>query len=392
MTTSVFPFAEYWWFYAAFAGLIVLLLALDLSAHRGPRPISMRSAARWTAVWMFLGLAFSVVIYLLAAGRAGPDAAGRVTIEYLAGYLVEEALSVDNMFVFALLFRYFGLAGELQHRVLFYGILGAMVFRGMFVAAGSALIQFHWVVVGFGVLLVLSGLRMGFAGERTVEPERNLLIRLARRLVPVTREMRGSRFAVRQGRAIAFTPLMVVLLVVESTDILFALDSVPAVFAVTREPLIVYTSNVFAILGLRAMYFVLSGALDRFYLLKYGLSVVLVFVGLKMAVLDDLAGGRLSIGFSLAVIAFTVAVSIVLSLLLPRQTERPPGSQSAGVVRVIAGSVFVLLCCTSLAIAAGLRPAFLDAHGLEAVRTGAFWISGFCLGFCGWMLLRPNRP
>jgi len=321
MPTRLFPFAQYWWFYAAFAALIVLLLALDLWVHRKPRPISMPAAAAWTAFWILLGLGFAGVIYLLGADSYDPRVASQMSFEYLAGYLVEESLSVDNMFVFALVFRYFSLGSEQQHRVLFYGILGAMVFRGIFVAAGSALIQLHWVVIAFGLFLIFSGLRMAFAGETKVEPDRNLVIRFVRRFVPITSEFHGHRFVVRQSGTICLTPLMVVLLFLESTDVVFAVDSVPAVFAVTKEPLIVYTSNVFAILGLRAMYFVLAGAVDKFYLLKYGLSLVLVFVGLKMALLDDLAGGRLSIGLSLVVIASAVAASIALSLIFPRSQK-----------------------------------------------------------------------
>jgi len=318
MPAPLFPLAEYWWFYAAFAGLIVLLLALDLWVHRKPAPISMPAAAAWTVVWILLGLGFTGVIYMLASHSYDPRIASQMSFEYLAGYLVEESLSVDNMFVFALVFRYFSLGTEQQHRVLFYGILGAMIFRAIFVAAGSALIQLHWVVIAFGLFLIFSGLRMAFAGETKVEPDRNPVIRLVRRFMPITSELHGHRFIVREAGALCLTPLMVVLLFLESTDIVFAVDSVPAVFGVTKEPLIVYTSNVFAILGLRAMYFVLAGAVDKFYLLKYGLSLVLVFVGLKMAWLDDLAGGRLPIGLSLAVIAVAVVASIALSLIFPR--------------------------------------------------------------------------
>ena len=390
MTKQLFPFAEYWWFYAAFAGLVVLLMALDLSAHRKPRPISIRTAAYWTAAWVALGLSFSAAIYLLAGSRYGPAVGSQMTLEYLAGYVVEESLSIDNMFVFALVFRYFSLEGERQHRVLFYGILGAMVFRGMFVAAGSALIQFHWVVLAFGGFLVLSGLRMAFASEKAVEPERNLVIRLVRRFIPITGDVHGNRFVVRESGALCFTPLMVILLVLESTDILFAVDSVPAVFAVTKEPLIVYTSNVFAILGLRAMYFVLSGALDRFYLLKYGLSVVLIFVGLKMALLDDLAGGRLPIGFSLAVIATTVVASILLSLLFPQTPRDPERDWPARIGRAALGWAFVALCCASVAVAAGVRPTFLDIQVLAGINAEWLYISGLCYAALGWMLLRPK--
>ena len=254
------------------------------------------------------------------------------------------------------------------------------------------MIQFHWVVIAFGVFLVLSGLRMGFASEKKVDPERNPVIRLVRRFVRITNELKGQRFVVREGGAICFTPLMVILLVLESTDIVFAVDSVPAVFAVTKEPLIVYTSNIFAVLGLRAMYFVLSGALDRFHLLKYGLSVVLVFVGLKMAVLDDLAGGRLPIGFSLAAIAISVVAAIALSLLFPRIPRERKSDGTARIWRLVVGFAFAALCCMDLAIAAGVRPSFLENTDLEVLRTEWLVVSGLCYALCGWLLLRPRRP
>jgi tellurite resistance protein TerC len=376
----------------AFGGLIVLLLVIDLAAHRTSGPISVRVAARWTGLWVLLGMGFTCVIYLTAANRYDPGVARQMSFEYLAGYLVEESLSIDNMFVFALVFRYFSLNVAQQHRVLFYGILGAMVSRGIFVAAGSALIQFHWVVIAFGAFLVLSGVRMAFASENKVDPESHVVIRIVRRLVRVTSELRGQRFVVREDGAIWFTPLMVILLVLESTDIVFAVDSVPAVFGVTKEPLIVYTSNIFAVLGLRAMYFLLAGALDRFHLLKYGLSVVLVFVGLKMAVLDDLAGGRLPIGFSLAVIATTVIGAMALSLLFPRMPSEALNDRATRVGSIVIGSVFTALCCASLLMAAGVRPSFVETGGLEAIRSEWLYVSGLCYALCGWLLLRPKRP
>jgi tellurite resistance protein TerC len=320
----LFTFADYWWFYAGFGALILALLTIDLLTSR--KTLTMKASVRRAGIWVLLGLSFSAVPYFLALARYGSDAATQMAFEYLTGYLVEESLSIDNLFVFALLFRYFGVTGERQHRVLFYGILGAMVFRGIFIAAGTALIRFHWVVLAFGVLLIVSAVRMAFSGDQMVEPERNFVIRLIRRFIPITHGDHGDRFIVREGGAIRFTPLVVVLLSVESSDVLFAVDSVPAVFAITREPLIVYTSNVFAILGLRALFLILAGALDRFYLLKYGLSFVLAFVGLKMVVLDEWAGGRIPIGLSLSVIAAALAASVILSLLFPRAAN----TESAG--------------------------------------------------------------
>jgi tellurite resistance protein TerC len=385
----LFPFSEYWWFYAAFAGLIGILLALDLAAHRKTRPLSMRTATLWTAFWVFIGLGFSVVVYLLAASQHGAAVATRTAFEYLTGYLVEESLSVDNMFVFAVLFRYFALSGSQQHRVLLYGIVGAMVFRGIFVVAGSALIQFHWVVIAFGLFLVLSGLRMAFGSGETIKPERNLAIRFIRRFVPVTAEPHGNQLIVRDAGGIRITALLVALLVVESTDIMFAMDSVPAVFAVTREPLIVYTSNIFAILGLRAIYLVVSGAFDRFAFLKYGVSIVLVFVGLKMAVLDDLAGGRFPIAISLAVIASVVTGSIGLSVIF-RAPGTPRNRLTGAAARKLIGSLFAALCCASLALAVGVRPPFLDVTWLEAIKPEWLYVSGLCHGVVGWVLLRAR--
>jgi tellurite resistance protein TerC len=322
MNVTLFPFSEYWWFYLAFAGLIVVLLAIDLAAHRKAQAISIKEAGVWTAVWVGLALAFNYALYLFAASRVPAAAARRVSLEFLAGYVVEESLSVDNMFVFALVFRYFAVPSAFQHRVLFYGVGGAMIFRGIFIAAGSALIQFHWVVVAFGIFLVFTGLRMAWESEKKIDPAANPAIRLARRFLPVTRELHGNRFLVRMDGVAHMTPLMIVLLVLETTDILFAVDSVPAVFGVTAEPLVVFTSNVFAILGLRSMYFLLSGAMDRFHILKYGLAFVLVFVGLKMVWLDHLFEGRFPIGPSLAIISGAIGISILLSQVIPNPGEK----------------------------------------------------------------------
>ena len=311
---SLFPLSEFWWFYLLFTVAILLLLAFDLLLHRNAQVMPVRSAALWTGFWVALAFAFAGALYLFCANHFGSAAAGRLTLEFLAGYAVEEALSIDNMFVFALVFRYFGIAPRLQHRVLFYGVLGAIIFRGLFIAGGAALVRFHWVVVSFGVFLVYTGIRMFFEKEKKIAPDDNALIRLVRRFVPVVNEPHGDHFLVRAQGHLAFTPLMIALLALETTDILFAVDSVPAVFGVTREPMLVYTSNIFAILGLRSLYFLLAGAMDRFRLLQYGIALVLVFVGLKMVVLDQLAGGRFPIAWSLAIIAGTIGLSVLLSV------------------------------------------------------------------------------
>ncbi|HEY0079560.1 MAG TPA: TerC family protein [Pyrinomonadaceae bacterium] len=336
---ELFPFADYWWFYLGFTGFVLFLLALDLGVfHRQAHEVSFREAATWSVVWVALALLFNFLLYQYALWKFPQDprllaipgfdpsgAAWRVSLEFLTGYIVEKSLSVDNIFVFVLVFGYFAVPGKYQHRVLFYGIVGALIFRAVFIALGSALMQYHWVVVVFGVFLIFTGIKMMFAQEKGVEPDRNLLIRLFRRLVPTTAELHGQRFFVRTDGALHATPLFVALLFLEATDVIFAVDSVPAIFALTSEPLIVFTSNIFAILGLRALYFMLAGAIDKFYMLKYGLAVVLIFVGLKMVWLNDLFGGKFPISLSLGIIAGVIAVSVVASLMFPKATPATEG-------------------------------------------------------------------
>jgi tellurite resistance protein TerC len=329
---ELFPFAEYWWFYLGFTGFVLFLLALDLGVfHRQAHEVSFREAATWSVVWVALALLFNFLLYQYALWKFPQDprltaipgfdpsgAAWRVSLEFLTGYIVEKSLSVDNIFVFVLVFGYFAIPAKYQHRVLFYGIVGALIFRAIFIALGSALMQYHWIVVLFGVFLIFTGIKMMFAPEKGVEPEKNLLIRLFRRFIPTTHELHGQRFFVRSNGVLYATPLFVALLFLEATDIIFAVDSVPAIFALTSEPLIVFTSNIFAILGLRALYFMLAGAIDKFHMLKYGLAVVLIFVGLKMVWLNDLFGGKFPISLSLGIIATVIAASVVLSLMFPK--------------------------------------------------------------------------
>ena len=339
----LFPFAEIWWLYAGFIGLVLVLLTLDLGVfRREARAMGFREALGWCSVWVTLGLLFCVALYFYSLwwlpqnprtaaipGFDAGDAAAQVALEYLTGYVVEYSLSVDNIFVFVLVLRYFGVAPKYQYRVLFYGILGALVFRALFIALGAILLQFHWVVWLFGVFLVVTGVRMAMGSEDSVEPDRNIVIRLVRRWMRVTPGFRGQHFIVREGGRLWATPMLVALLCLEATDIVFAIDSVPAIFALTREPFIVFTSNIFAILGLRSMYFMLGGAVDRFHMLKYGLAVVLVFVGLKMTVLDWLYGGKFPIVWSLGIIAVALAASIVASLMIrPRHADVEPGRPS----------------------------------------------------------------
>lgn len=335
----LFPFSEYWWFYLSFVGLVLVFLALDLGVfHRKAHAVGFREAATWTVVWISLALLFNLLLYqyalwkfpqdarLMAIPGFDPNAAAwRVSLEYFTGYLIEKALSVDNIFVFVMVFSYFGIAPKYQHRVLFYGILGALIFRAIFVALGAALMQYHWVVLFFGGFLIFTGLKICFAKHQSVDPEKNLLIRLLRRVLPVTNNVQGSHFFTRLDGRLYATPLLVGLIFLEATDIVFAVDSVPAIFAITNEPLVVFTSNIFAILGLRALYFMLAGAVDKFHLLQYGLGVVLVFVGLKMVWLNDLFGGKFPITISLGLICFVIAMSIVLSLLFPKRSDKIPG-------------------------------------------------------------------
>ena len=316
----IFPFAAYWWFYAGFTLCVLALLALDLGVfHRTAHVVSMRESLIWSVIWVALALAFNYGFYLYAAAKAGPDEGARLGLEFLAGYVVEKSLAVDNVFVFVMVFSYFGIPPVYQHRVLFYGILGALFFRAVFIALGAVLMQYHWIVVTFGVLLLLTGVKMLWTPEQAVRPDRNPIIRLMRRLMPVTPDLHGQRFVVAlDGRRHA-TPLLVALVFLELSDVIFAIDSVPAIFALTREPLIVFTSNVFAILGLRAMYFLLAGAVQRFRLLKYALALILIFVGLKMVWLNEAFGGKFPIEWSLAIIGALLAGAVAASLVNERR-------------------------------------------------------------------------
>jgi TerC family integral membrane protein len=334
---ELFPFAAYWWLYLGFTGFVLLILALDLGVfHRHAHAVSFREAAIWTVVWMMLALGFNFLLYQYALWQlpqdprllAIPDfdpsgTAWRISMEFLTGYIVEKSLSVDNIFVFVLIFSYFAIPAKYQHRVLFYGIIGALIFRAIFIALGSVLLQYHWVMLMFGMFLIFTGAKMMLAPEKGIEPEKNPLIGLFRRFVPITPDLHGQRFFVRSRGVLYATPLFVALLFLETTDVIFAVDSVPAIFALTSEPFIVFTSNMFAILGLRALYFMLAGAVDKFHMLKYGLAVVLIFVGLKMVWLNDLFGGKFPIGLSLGIITAVLTTSVVLSIVFPKSHTQP---------------------------------------------------------------------
>jgi tellurite resistance protein TerC len=320
----VFPFAEFWWIYVAFTTFVLVLLALDLGVfHRQAHVVSFRESLGWSIVWVTLALTFNFGFYLYATSVVGPEAGRQAGLEFLTGYIVEKSLAVDNIFVFVLVFNYFRIPAVHQHRVLFYGVLGALVFRAAFIAVGAVLMQYHAVVLLFGAFLLLTGIKLLRSPDHEIAPERNPLIRLFRRVVPVTPELHGSQFFVKVLGRWHATPLLVALLFLEMSDIIFAVDSVPAIFAVSSEPLIVYMSNVFAVLGLRAMYFLLADAIRRFDLLKYALALILVFVGLKMTVLPQLFGGKFPIEWSLGVIATLLGGAVLMSVFRGRRGQRP---------------------------------------------------------------------
>lgn len=320
-----FPFAQYWWFYAAFVAFVLILLALDLGVfHRQAHVVTFRESLAWSIVWVSLALAFNYAFHAYATDAFGAEAGRRLGLEFLTGYLVEKSLAVDNIFVFVLVFSYFSIPLQYQHRVLFYGILGALVFRAIFIALGSVLMQYWLVVTIFGLFLIVTGLKMFRSPGQSVDPERNPVVRLFRRWMPVTSRLHGQHFFVRwEGRWHA-TPLFIALLFLEMSDIIFAVDSVPAIYAISREPLIVFTSNVFAILGLRAMYFLLAGAVERFHLLKYALATILIFVGVKMVWLNDAFGGKFPIEWSLGIIGGLLAAGVLGSWLRPHAPAAGP--------------------------------------------------------------------
>jgi tellurite resistance protein TerC len=328
MIAPLFPFAEYWWLYAAFTAIVLVLLALDLGVfHRRAHAPGFREATLWMAIWIVLALVFCFGLYLYTNWQFGDLRAKRAALEFLTGYLVEESLSLDNMFVFVLVFAYFRIPAQFHHRVLFYGILGALVLRGIFIALGSALLQFDWVVILFGIFLVFTGLKMMLGGETRIEPDKSWSLRMIRKLLPVSSDLAGQKLVTRINGKRHATPLLLALATIETADVIFAIDSVPAIFAITSEPFIVYTSNVFAILGLRSMYFLLAGAIGRFHFLRYGLAAVLIFVGVKMSWLNVQWNGHFPITVSLAVIAFLLGASIGLSLLFPKRTAESPSTE-----------------------------------------------------------------
>ena len=315
-----------WW--VVFNIFVLAMLAIDLGVfHRKAHEIKTKEALIWSAIWITLALLFNLGIYFWR----GPQTA----LEFLTGYLIEKSLSVDNIFIFLLIFSYFRVPALYQHKVLYWGILGALVMRAIFIAAGVTLIQkFHWLIYIFGGFLILTGIKMALEKEKKIHPERNPVLRLFRRFMPITSDYEGDKFLVKhEGRYFA-TPLFITLLIVETTDVIFAIDSIPAILAITLDPFIVYTSNIFAILGLRSLYFALAGIMQLFHYLHYGLSAILVFVGAKMLLAYIY---KIPVDIALGVVAGFLLISVIASIIRPREAESiltPADSQGTEPTRV----------------------------------------------------------
>ncbi len=315
------------WIWGAFLGFVALMLALDLGVfHKHAKKVEVKEALIWSAVWIGLALVFNVFLFFFwdSIQPGSIYSNGEAGSAFLAGYLIEKALSVDNIFVFIIIFSYFNVPEKYQHRVLFWGIIGALIFRALFIAAGAVILErFFWTMILFGLFLILTGVKLAKSKEKKLDPSKNPVVKLFKRLMPVTNEFQGEKFFVRIDKKLWATPLFITLLVVEFTDVIFAVDSIPAIFAITSDPFIVFTSNVFAILGLRALFFALAALVQMFHYLSYGLAAILIFVGCKMiygyiekAVYHDLP--KFPVILSLGIIAGILTISIVASIRNPR--------------------------------------------------------------------------
>jgi tellurite resistance protein TerC len=311
----LFPFAEYWGFYAGFVAFVLAVLALDLGVfHRKAHEVSFKESSLWTLIWIGLALFFNYLFYLFVQMKFDVLTAKQSALEFLTGYVVEKSLAIDNIFIFAVVFAYFGIPKKYQHRILFWGILGALFFRALFIAMGSVLMTYQVIVLLLGTFLIFTGIKMFFAGTEEKDLKDNAIIKFLNKILRVHPKIAGQKFFIRKNNLFYVTPLFLALIFIEFTDIIFAIDSVPAIFSLTKEPLIVFTSNIFAILGLRSMYFMLAGFMEKFKYIKYGLAAVLVFVGSKMAFLNDLFGGKFPITWSLLIITGLIGSSILFSL------------------------------------------------------------------------------
>jgi len=319
MNTDAMPGVGEPWMWAAFIAFVLVMLALDLFVFGGNKAhkVSVREAASWSLVWVSLALLFNAGLWWYLTGTVGEDIADRKALEFFTGYLIEKSLSVDNVFVFLLIFSAFQVAPEFQRRVLIYGVLGAIVMRAVMILAGAWVVQeFNWVLYIFGAFLVVTGIRMLVVVEKQPDLEKHPVLRLARRYLRVTEGFHGDKFTVMKDGVRYFTPLFLVLILIEVSDLVFAVDSIPAIFAITTDPFIVFTSNIFAILGLRALYFLLADVADRFHLLKYGLAMVLTFIGSKMLVMPWY---HVPVQASLAIVAVLIGASVIASLFVTRK-------------------------------------------------------------------------
>ena len=307
------------WMWAVFLGFVLVMLALDLFVFGGRKAhkVSVKEAATWSLVWVSLALAFNAGLWWHLSGTAGPEVADRKALEFLTGYLIEKSLSVDNVFVFLLIFSSFHVAAEYQRRVLIYGVLGAIVMRAIMILAGAWVVrEFNWVLYIFGAFLVVTGLRMLVMAEKTPDLEKNPVLKFARRHLKISDGDHGEKFTIMKDGVRYFTPLFLVLILIEVSDLVFAVDSIPAIFAITTDPFIVFTSNIFAIMGLRALYFLMADVADRFHLLKYGLAMVLTFIGTKMLIAPWY---HVPVAASLAIVAVLIGASVVASLIATRK-------------------------------------------------------------------------
>jgi tellurite resistance protein TerC len=320
-----------WWMWAGFVVFVFAMIAVDMVFLRaqGAHKVSVREAAAWSLVWVLLALAFNMLLWWYLDGSLGREVANNKALEFLTGYLIEKSLAVDNIFVFIMLFGFFAVPVEYQRRVLLYGVLGAIGMRVVMILVGAVLLaKFHWILYLFGAFLVITGIKMLVFAEQEPDLAKNPVLRWLRGHLRVTDGYHGERFTVRQNGVLWFTPLFLVLVLIEVTDLVFAVDSIPAIFAVTDDPFIVFTSNIFAILGLRAMYFLLADIADRFHLLKYGLALVLIFIGAKMLLLDVY---KIPIAAALGVVTLVIVASVVASLLVPKPARRAdPGQPTSG--------------------------------------------------------------
>ena len=328
---EMFNFQEFWWAYLGFLGFISVILLLDLGVfNKEPHVPSFKEAGSWTIVWISVALIFNVAFYfysiarftdnpgLVPEGFTAHSLATKLSLEFLTGYVVEKTLAIDNIFVFALVFSFFKVSPKYQHKVLFWGILGAVFFRGLFIAVGSYLMQFHMMVVFFGIFLIFTGMKLPFQKDDGDVGDK-FVIRLIKKFVAIKPDDDKGSFTIRENGKLFVTPLFLALIVIEVSDVIFAVDSVPAIFALTNEPFIVFTSNIMAILGLRSMYFLMSGFLDKFYYIKYGLSSVLIFVGLKMCYFNGTTAPKIPVLISLTIIFVFISSSILFSLIKKKE-------------------------------------------------------------------------